>query len=367
MQNRTLFVKTLSLILASVFLFACAPAVQKNPIIIHTAVKDIDEFGDAHLADENTLLEYGDSVNIDFSGGVSLKDIPFYPDFFGRSGDYLLADNNAHYVVGGISCSFFSRNPFEIGETVTISLSERGKYAEEYAAYNVPLGRTKWEGQSDEAFLNARMVRTGSVQEGILYRGPTPFDPKYNRVELMDQYIQDHNIQCIISLSSAESSLTDTTALPEHTRQMIENGQVIPSLIGIEYSLPATKETLGSSFRKMMTMPGPYLIHCSFGRDRTGVVCALLEGLCGADYDEIRDDFMESFYLLNNVSRDPSTKQNQLFGYNFTDSLCEMFELSENELKTADFRQCARDYLRSCGLSDTEIDTLAGLLTGDKG
>jgi hypothetical protein len=35
-------------------------------------------------------------------------------------------------------------------------------------------------------------------------------------------------------------------------------------------------------------------IFCMYGKDRTGFHCAILEGLAGATYDEILDDFMES-------------------------------------------------------------------------
>ena len=362
MHNRYRFVKALILLAAAVFLSACALAKRENPVIIKTSVVDFDEFGDAHLDAENESLNYGDSVNIDFSGGVFLKDIPFYPAYYGRRGDFVLTDYHAHYEIAGVSCSFLDRNPCEKGEKVTITLRERGKYAEEFAAYNVPLDRTKWEGQSDAAFLNARMIHCGRIKEGILYRGSSPFDPKYNRIELMDRYIQDHGIRCILSLSSSQSDLTDRTDLSPHIREMIDHGQVIPAKIGTEYNLKSNQEILGGHLKTMLTMPGPYLIHCSFGRDRTGAVCALLESLCGADYEEIKEDFMESFFLLNNVSRDPSSRQYRLFEYKFTDTLCEMFDLREDELKTADLEACAVAYLRSCGLSDEEIRELRNLL-----
>jgi hypothetical protein len=42
-------------------------------------------------------------------------------------------------------------------------------------------------------------------------------------------------------------------------------------------------------------------ISCSWGKDRTGVYCALLEGLAGATYDEIRADFMLSFCNMYHI------------------------------------------------------------------
>lgn len=39
---------------------------------------------------------------------------------------------------------------------------------------------------------------------------------------------------------------------------------------------------------------GPYQIHCRIGTDRTGVYCAVLEALCGADLETIKADYYKS-------------------------------------------------------------------------
>lgn len=36
----------------------------------------------------------------------------------------------------------------------------------------------------------------------------------------------------------------------------------------------------------------PFLVHCSAGKDRTGVVCALIQSTLGVSLDDIREDFM---------------------------------------------------------------------------
>ena len=52
---------------------------------------------------------------------------------------------------------------------------------------------------------------------------------------------------------------------------------------------------LVAGLREIILHKGPYLIHCTEGKDRTGFVCALLEALCGASYDEMRDDYMITY------------------------------------------------------------------------
>jgi protein tyrosine/serine phosphatase len=43
---------------------------------------------------------------------------------------------------------------------------------------------------------------------------------------------------------------------------------------------------LALQMEKQTILPS-YVVHCIEGKDRTGYVCALLEGLCGATYEEI--------------------------------------------------------------------------------
>jgi protein tyrosine/serine phosphatase len=37
--------------------------------------------------------------------------------------------------------------------------------------------------------------------------------------------------------------------------------------------------------------PGPILIHCSLGKDRTGMICALILSLCGVEDTIIADEY----------------------------------------------------------------------------
>ena len=47
---------------------------------------------------------------------------------------------------------------------------------------------------------------------------------------------------------------------------------------------------------KILSKPGnvPAMINCAHGKDRTGVVSALIQGLLGKSDDEIADDYAQS-------------------------------------------------------------------------
>ena len=51
---------------------------------------------------------------------------------------------------------------------------------------------------------------------------------------------------------------------------------------------------LGMVLRSLLDASLPVLVHCVAGKDRTGVVVALLQSLCGVPYDEIVRDYLRS-------------------------------------------------------------------------
>lgn len=46
---------------------------------------------------------------------------------------------------------------------------------------------------------------------------------------------------------------------------------------------------------------GPYLIHCKEGKDRTGMLCAILECFAGASAEDVKRDYMSTYYNFYNV------------------------------------------------------------------
>ena len=49
-----------------------------------------------------------------------------------------------------------------------------------------------------------------------------------------------------------------------------------------------------AALKELPTHPAPYAVNCMEGKDRTGYVCALLEGLCGATYEEMVADYLNA-------------------------------------------------------------------------
>lgn len=352
-------------------LFGCAPketADRKAFETVTATVLNTDQFGDVLFDLESINLEYGDSVDVSFSGGYHIEDIPFYPDFYGKRGDTILCDFFETVCIAGIHHGFNDTAGIKDGETVTISLNEAGKYRDKYEAYHVDPDKTPWEGQTNAEFMNARMVTTGKIEPGILHRSASPFEASFGRVELMDSYIQANDIQCILDFGDTEEALHSYADLPVHTRQMINNDQVICFEVGNEFADPVAMKSIGDGIKKMLGKEGPYLVQCSLGRDRTGVICALFGMLCSASYDEIVEDYMISYNLLHkvdiNLEVNPDSTQYDLFKARLDEILEEILETDAEDLPTADLQTKTRDYFKRCGMTDEELDRLTEILEG---
>ena len=290
-----------------------APPVHA-PQTVEVSVTGIDEFGDVLLDVRNLNFEYGDSVDIEFSGGYKEAEVPVYPEFYGNKGDHILTDYYKDYiVVAGIACDFADETKIEAGETAVITIDEPAKYRELYEAYDIDPNWEQRPGQTTEEYLNAWNPVVGTLGKGILYRGSSPFDEQFRRVDEMGEYLEREGIRTIVSLSETSAEEIDQERIPEYTRRLIREGNVIFIPLGIDYRDPEAMKRIGEGLKKMTETEGPYMIQCSYGRDRTGVICALLEGLCGAAVKEIADDYMLSYKNLHEVPMEPEALQYRLY------------------------------------------------------
>ena len=110
----------------------------------------------------------------------------------------------------------------------------------------------------------------------------------------------------------------------------------------------------------MVTMEGPVYIHCLEGKDRTGFVCALLEALAGASYEEILEDYMETYDNYYGITQDSHPEKYEAIRHlKFMDIISQLTTLPDD----ADFggtvlKDSAEQYLRDSGMTEDEIQTL---------
>jgi hypothetical protein len=384
--------KHIFLFVALVFLCFSFSACQKKE---ETAVPSIEgyptihetEFGGVYIKipiDEFNKLgfEFGDSVDVEFSSGYKLEDIPYYNGYYVDPGqilligypgyDYIKAainygedlwDEAKLQISMGNSPTLFQQVKLDEHSTASIRLREKGKYRDIQEARDISYTDLRKDYPSDVAFANFRNIVMGQIGKGKVYRSASPCDNQHKRAPYVDVLIKEAAVNYILDLADndvkIEKYLQAEDFASEYFRTLYEEGRVYPLALSMNYMGEDFAIKVADGFIAMSKAEGPYLIHCTEGKDRTGFVCMMLEALAKADYQQIADDYMltyDNYYKINEV-KDPARYRVIL-----EKNLDAMIRYVVGD-ESVDFRNCdlsiyARAYLLKAGMEEEQIDTL---------
>ncbi|MCR4894391.1 MAG: tyrosine-protein phosphatase, partial [Eubacteriales bacterium] len=371
--KHTIRVISLILILALV-LCGCGKGKQEEvPLAVKDlAVKHETEFGGVYIVitidDFNALgFEYGDSVDVVFSSGYTLEDIPYYNGYYVDAGDPLLiAYPGYEYIKAAINYGedlwdtamlmssprpdLFVTAKLEEHSTAEIILREKGKYLDTQKARDLSYTDIREEYPSDEVFANFREVTVGDIREGILFRGASPCDNQHKRASYSDKLIEAAGVRCILDLADNDVKIekyisSDSFASP-YFLSLYNDGKVIPVALAMNFSSEDFAASLAMGLIRMASLEGPYYVHCTEGKDRTGFVMMLLEALTGATWQEIVDDYMLTYdnYYKINPQKDPE-KYALILEKNLVVMMRTVIGDPEADPAKADLAAAAREYL----------------------
>jgi len=112
-------------------------------------------------------------------------------------------------------------------------------------------------------------------------------------------------------------------------------------------------------FAGVAAASGAVLIHCGAGRDRTGMIAAMLLKLTGVTTAAIVADYADAVVRVNDhLAANPSAHERSFSGDEFT------ARLAERTGTLADWIDgfAVRDYLAAAGLTPTQLERLATIL-----
>lgn len=357
---------------------ACAePARLENdtPAALDLAITHEEEFGGAYamisIDDFNALgFAFGDSVDVAFSNGYRLDGIPYYNGWYVKPGEPLLLGYPGYpYISIRISGDdLFRIAALTEADTVTVTLAERGAYLSTQNARDLHYQDDRALFASDAAFANFRAVRAGSIAEGTLYRSASPCDNKRGRAAYVDALMGQARVQLIVDLADTDEKIAgymsgDDFDSPNFLA-LYERGDVVPVALNMSLASDDFRVKLVRGLTAMAQAPGPYLVHCTEGKDRTGFVCMLLEALCGADYPQIVSDYMTSFDNYYGVTERSDPER---YGIILEQVMTPMLQIVVGEgvdPQTADLAASAERYLEDIGMPQQQIEALRTNLTG---
>ena len=204
---------------------------------------------------------------------------------------------------------------------------------------------------------------------GRLYRSASPCDNQHNRAPYVDRLMAEAGVDFILDLADTPEKIQGCLAGADFDSpcflSLYEAGKVAPLALNANYGSQDFQAKLAAGLRAMTGSPGPCLIHCTEGKDRTGFVCMLLEALAGASYEEIVEDYMITYDNYYHITSQSDPDRYRTIVENVLDPMVRLMAGLEDsaDLTQADLAAGAADFLQGAGMSREEIDALAAWLT----
>ncbi|MGL6219220.1 MAG: tyrosine-protein phosphatase [Lacrimispora sphenoides] len=353
--------------------FENASAIQESQNQLSVKVSKVHEkYGNVYIGIKNPdflkLFQYGDIVDVTIGG--QFLEVPVCSSYSDVDSKKVVivassAEDKANEdIILAINLgSFADTYGTAVNDNVTITLSKKGGYLDEYEIRQLKRTNNREDYSSDEVFANFREVTYGSIAPGRLYRSSNPINPEIGRNQYAMRLTEAAGVKVIFNLSETAKEVTahlgaDTNGNLAYYKGLNDTGNVYAMGMGLDSQSEDFKQKLAVILREMSEKKGPYLIHCVEGKDRTGFVAALLESLMGAKYWEIKDDYMDSFVNFFHVPVAPG-QYDRIGNNNILESMRQMAGIPKGgSLKGVDLAKAAENYIKSIGLTDDEIEQI---------
>lgn len=381
------------LVLALLILSLCACQKKKeesDPSIADYPIEHEMEYGGVYIKiaidDFNALgFSFGDSIDLTFDNGRKLEDIPYYNGYYVDAGEPLLIGYPGYeYIKATINYGqdlwdefslkvpanvegLWKKAVLEEHNTATITLHEKGKYLPIQEASDIHYFDERERYDSDAMFANFRSMNLGKLKRDVIYRSASPCDNQHNRAPYVDALIREAGVKTILDLADNEVKIEkyiarDGFASP-YFLSLFENDQVIPIALNMNYLSDDFGMKIVQGFNLMAEKEGPYLIHCTEGKDRTGFVAMLIEALAKASYEEIEADYMKTYANYYRIDKSNDKEKYQIIlERNLDGMIAFMVNDAGIDFKNCDLSIYAENYLQRCGMSEEQIQALKGCL-----
>ena len=383
----------LALVLALSLTLPAAAAEAAESAVLSGGVTEIQKYGNIILdiPSEDLLeagYEYGDLVTVTVSG--TDHEMPLCTNYSDVDvGSLVLRDADGALIVAINMGDFATTNSlaaketaedgtyewvFEEGKsiediTVSIAMAEKGGYHDQYLIHQLERTNERDDYDSDQIFANFRNIAAGELGENALFRSSSPVNNELGRAAYADKFVQASGIQAVMNLADAsediEGYFEEEDFASPYYQSLYDAGKVKALNLGVDFTAESFQSGLAEGLRFFAANEGPYLVHCTEGKDRAGFVSALLACFMGASLDEVVDDYMTTY--ANYYHLEEGSEQYEAVKSSNIVSILELITASEKgaDLTEVDLAEAAADYLAAIGLTGDEADALKANLAAD--
>lgn len=328
---------------------------------------NLDVVADSFL----TRFHYGDVVTV-MIAGYDTVEVPvvagygyvFPGEFFlyvSEGLNYIKLEARYGQMAEVIGLGRDSKFPID----VVVQMKENGGYVdhlENLKSLTLAYSPESYPDLSIEEFANFRMVRTTGMGEGVLYRSSSPIDPSIYRNAIADSLAALAGVKTFLNLADDKRYAEEYNGFAE---SYYATQNVVYLTVDPTFANTLFKEGLVKGLRYMIEHDGPYLVHCTYGMDRTGFTIAVLEALMGATADEIKADYAtthKNFYnVVDGKHIGLTEKQVELLQAIIVRLMQNSFKTAGvdiSDFENADLASATEKYLLALGMEKSEIEAL---------
>ena len=372
-----------------VLLTGCATrtqAVQETVITeVTSSVKEIQKYGNLVLTIEKKDLdamgaEYGDVFTVSFQDTevyapycTNYSDVDLGSIVLRNDGETLILAINMGDFATTYSIAEKVSNPdktykwiFEEGKTMEdisllLTLTGKGEYRDEWLIHQLSRTDNREDYSSDAAFANFREIKGGKIGEGALFRSSSPINNEIGRAKYADALVKENGIRTVMNLADSEESIIsymgkEDFASPYYA-SLFENGDVIALNMGVSFKTREFQASLSEGLTFLASKEGPYLVHCTEGKDRAGFTSALLSALMGLTYQEIVEDYMTTYENYYHIEKG-SEQYEAVKKSNIDSMLSFIASIESDKLSQVDLSLKAEEFLLAIGMEEDTVRKL---------
>ena len=378
-----------ALLLIAVLMIGLALFVSSEKIsypTFETGVQEIQKYGNIVLDVEPEKLQeagyaYGDILTVTMD--EKTWQIPFCTNYSDvESGSYVACDKDEGLILainmgdfatdGGIAEKITAEDKsftwvFPDGRNLedfvfSISMGEKGGYHDQYLIHQLVRTNDRADYDSDQIFANFRNIAAGDLGENALFRSSNPINNELNRAAYADDFVESNGIRTVMNLANSDADIAGYIAQEDfdspYYASLYQAGQVKALNLSLDFAAEDFQNGLAEGLRFFIANEGPYLVHCDEGKDRAGFVSALLACYMGASYEQVVEDYMQTYINYYHLEKD--SEQYMAVKNSNIDSTLRMITYSSDstDLAKVDLAAAAKRYMKKLGLSDAECEAL---------
>lgn len=269
----------------------------------------------------------------------------------------------------------------QVAEISSTKLASDKKYSfdeidRKYKALKLKYSKNRDDFSSDAAFANFRNVKVGNIKEGILYRGASSINNSYGRAKYVDKLIEEAGVKFDVNLTDNDDSIkrhfSKKDFASNYFKSLYESGHTVLLHMNTNYREQKYRDKVVKALAAMSKNDGPYYVHCVEGKNRTGFVMAVIEGLAGASYDEMVRDHMITFANYYGITEESDKEKYDILKARYIDSMLRFIADSDPwtgngtiELRDLDWVNIMGRFLINNGMSEEDLHSLYEKLTDD--